>query len=442
MSKVRIRTEIPGPNSRALLARRQKAVPRGVYNVSPIFTAKSEGALIEDVDGNVYLDFAGGIGCTNVGHSQPTVIAAAAAQLARFVHTCFSVTQNEPYVALAERLNCLTPGRFEKKTFFANSGAEAVENAVKLARAHTGRPAVVCFTDAFHGRTLLTMSLTSKVAPYKEGFGPFAPEIYRMPYPYCYRCPYGLESATCGVHCAKCLDDFFKRYVEATKVAAVIVEPVLGEGGFVVPPADFFPILQEACRQRGILIIADEVQCGMGRTGEMFASASLGLEPDIVVTAKSLAGGLPLSSITGRADIMDSAKEGGIGGTFGGNPVACAAALAVLDLLEQSLVRAREVGRRLQARFADFKGGYPLVGDARGLGPMAALELVTNRETKEPARQAASIFTRFCYEHGLITITAGTYGNVIRTLMPLTIADAELDEGLDIMEAGLAHSGT
>jgi len=440
MGKVRIRTEIPGPNSRALSARREKAIPRGVFNVTPIYTAKCEGALIEDVDGNVYIDFAGGIGCTNAGHCQPTVVAAAAAQLSKFSHTCFHVTQNEPYVALAERLNALAPGSYEKKTFFANSGAEAVENAVKLARVHTGRPAIVCFTDAFHGRTLLAMSLTSKVAPYKEGFGPFAPEIYRMPYPYCYRCPYGLELSSCGLHCAKpAFDDFLKRHVEECKVAAVIVEPVLGEGGFVVPPPGFFPSLQKACREKGILIISDEVQCGIGRTGEMFASPGLGLEPDITITAKSLAGGLPLSAISGRAEILEAAKAGGIGGTYGGNPVACAAALAVLDLIEAGLPRARELGRKLQSRFAGFKQKLPVVGDARGLGPMAALELVSDRTTKEPSKQAASKFTKFAYEHGLITITAGTFGNTIRTLMPLVITDDELDEGLAIMETGLAQ---
>ncbi len=439
MGKVNIHTEVPGPKSRAMLARREKAVPRGVFNVTPIYAAKCSGSLIEDVDGNTYIDFAGGIGCTNVGHSQPEVIAAATAQLGKFTHTCFHVMQSEPYVALAERLNSLVPGKYEKKTFFANSGAEAVENSIKLARVHTNRPAIICFADAFHGRTLLAMSLTSKVAPYKEGFGPFAPEIYRMPYPYCYRCPYGLEHPACGLACAKALDDFFKRYVEACKVAAIIVEPILGEGGFVVPPLSFFPTLQETCRKNGILLIADEVQCGIGRTGEMFVSSSLGLEADITITAKSLAGGLPLSAITGRAEIMDSAKAGGIGGTFGGNPVACAAALAVLDLLEKNLPRAKAVGHRLQARFAEFKDRFAIVGDARGMGPMAALELVTNRATKEPAKQAVSTLSKFCYEHGLITISAGTYGNIIRTLMPLTIPDDELDEGLDIMAAGLAH---
>lgn len=435
-----IRTAIPGPNSQALLARRKQAVPRGIFNATPIFAARAFGACIEDVDGNVYIDFAGGIGCSNAGHSRPEVLKAAEDQLRKFTHTCFSVTQNEPYVALAERLNALTPGNFPKKTFFANSGAEAVENAVKVARTFTGRPAVVAFTDAFHGRTLLAMSLTSKVAPYKLGFGPFAPEIYRFPYAYCYRCPYELEKSTCGVYCAGALRDFFKRYVEAGKVAAVIVEPVLGEGGFVVPPSGFFPEIQRICRENGILVIADEVQCGMGRTGDLFASPALGLEPDIIISAKSIAGGLPLSAITGRADVMDSVGDGGIGGTFGGNPVACAAALAVIDVLEGNLQRARLLGEKLQSRLAGFARSYEIIGEARGLGPMAALELVQDRKTKEPFKAATERVARYAYEHGLITITAGTYGNVIRTLMPLTISDEELEEGLQILEAALADA--
>lgn len=365
-------------------------------------------------------------------------MAAAGAQIQNFFHTCFHVTQHELYVALAERMNAIAPGNYPKKTFFANSGAEAVENAVKLARVFTGRPGIVCFVDAFHGRTLLAMSLTSKVAPYKEGFGPFAPETYRIPYPYCYRCPYGATLPDCGIRCADALIDFFKRYVEAGKVAAVIIEPILGEGGFVVPPPEFFPSLQSICRERGILIIADEVQCGCGRTGEMFASTSLGLEPDITISAKSIAGGLPLSTITGRAEVMDAAREGGIGGTFGGNPVACAAALAVLDALEGGMLeRGRRIGQVVRDRFAMFKDKYSIVGDARGVGPMAALELVEDRQSKKPAKEATGAFTRYCYEHGLITITAGTYGNVIRTLMPLAIADDELEEGLAIMEAAL-----
>lgn len=377
----------------------------------------------------------------NVGHSRQEVVAAAREQAGKFFHTCFHVTMSEPYVRLAERLNRLAPGEGAKKTFFANSGAEAVENAVKLARVATGRPAILCFVDAFHGRTLLAMSLTSKVAPYKEGFGPFAPEIYRLPYPYCYRCPYGLERPGCELACASALGDFFKRYVQAKSVAAVIVEPILGEGGFVVPPLEFFPQLQKICRDNGILVIADEVQTGNGRTGEMFASPALGLSPDITITAKSLAAGLPLSAITGRAEVMDAAPAGGIGGTYGGNPVACAAALAVLDTLESGLLdRARALGRLLQERFQALRDRHEIIGEARGVGPMAALELVEDRRTKTPAKEAASRLTKYCYEHGLITIGAGTYGNVIRTLMPLAIGDDELDEGLAILEEGIRRS--
>ena len=314
------------------MQRRQLAVPRGPFNVAPIFVKSARGAIVEDVDGNTYIDFAGGLGCLNVGSSATAVVDAIKNQAEDFSHTCFHVSMHEPYIALAESLNQLTPGSFPKKTFFANSGAEAVENAVKIARSYTGRQAVIAFEDAFHGRTLLAMTLTSKVRPYKVGFGPFAPEIYRLPFAYCYRCSYSLTYPSCNLRCARpALEDFFKHHVAAESVAAVIVEPVLGEGGFVVPPVEFFTELQAVCRDNGILIIADEVQTGLGRTGELFACEQFDLEPDILITAKSLGGGLPISSITGRAELMDHPMVGGLGGTFGGNPLACRAALAVLD---------------------------------------------------------------------------------------------------------------
>jgi 4-aminobutyrate aminotransferase/(S)-3-amino-2-methylpropionate transaminase len=438
MSAIQLKTEIPGPRSRELFARREKAVPRGPYNATPIFVKEGDGARLTDVDGNRLLDFAGGIGCLNVGHRNAGVMNAVKAQVERFTHACFHVTPYEAYVSLAERMNAKVPGDFAKKTMFANSGAEAVENAVKIARAATGRQAVIAFEDAFHGRTLLAMSLTSKVHPYKAGFGPFAPEVYRAPFPYCYR---DHESASCGGACAEALEDYFKRYVAAESVAAVIVEPVLGEGGFVVPPKEFLPKLREITTRHGILLIADEVQTGFGRTGRLFAVEHTGVVPDILIAAKSLAGGLPLSSITGRAEVMDAPGPGGLGGTFGGNPVALAAAHAVLDQMEQGdvLKRANRIGESVAARAAQWRERFPVVGDVRGVGAMWALELVKDRKSRTPAKDETSQVSKRAYERGLVTITAGTYGNVLRTLMPLVIDDADLAEGLDVLEACLAE---
>jgi 4-aminobutyrate aminotransferase/(S)-3-amino-2-methylpropionate transaminase len=401
--------------------------------------ARAEGAVLEDVDGNRFIDFAGGIGCQNVGHRSPGVVAAIRDQLDRYLHLCFSVTPYEGYVRLAERLNRLTPGDFPKKTLLVNSGAEAVENAVKIARAYTGRPAVVCFEDAFHGRTLFTMSLTSKTHPYKTGFGPFASDIYRIPYAYCYRCSYSLRYPSCGVFCAHHLEDTFKRLVEAKAVAAVIAEPVLGEGGFVAPPPEFFPILQEICRKHGILFIADEVQTGFGRTGALFACERYGIAPDLMTTAKSLGGGLQLAAVTGRAEIMDTPVVGSLGGTFGGNPLACAAALAVIKQFEDGKLsaRAEELGERFAEHAQGWQKRWPLLGDVRGLGAMQAIELVRSPDSREPAEEETRQVIRYCYEHGLILLSAGTYGNVIRLLVPLVIADEQFEEGLGVLEAAL-----
>ena len=446
MGTIQLKTPIPGPKSRALMARRNEAVARGVSSATPVFPAWAEGAVIEDVDGNRFLDFAGGIGCLNVGHRAPGVLAAVRAQLERYLHVCFSVTPYEGYVRLAERLNRLAPGGFAKKTLLVNSGAEAVENAVKFARAHTGRQGVICFEDAFHGRTLLTMSLTSKTHPYKAGFGPFAGEIYRIPYAYCYRCAYSMQYPSCGVFCAHHLEDTFRRVVAAESVAAVIVEPVLGEGGFVAPPAEFFRILAEICRRHGIVFIADEIQTGFGRTGALFACERYGIEPDLLVTAKSLGGGLPIAAVTGRAEIMDAPGPGSVGGTFGGNPVACAAALAVLDLFESSSAGAglAATAERLGNRFAERARGWqdrlPIIGDVRGLGAMRAIELVRSPDTREPADDEAKAIVRYCYEHGLIVLSTGTYGNVIRLLVPLVIRDEQFEEGLDVLQAALENA--
>jgi 4-aminobutyrate aminotransferase / (S)-3-amino-2-methylpropionate transaminase / 5-aminovalerate transaminase len=440
MPTISLRTPVPGPRSQEWMQRRAAAAPRGIYHATPIFAARAEGAVIEDVDGNRFIDFAGGIGCTNVGHRSERVVAAVRAQLDRFLHTCFSVTPYADYIRVAEKLNSLTPGTFAKKTMLLNSGAEAVENAVKIARCYTGRPAVICFEDAFHGRTMLTMSLTSKTHPYKAGFEPFAADIYRIPYAYCYRCSYSLKHPECEVFCARHLEDTFKRVVAAEAVAAIVVEPILGEGGFVAPPPEFFAVLQQICHRHGILFVADEVQTGFGRTGKLFACERYGIVPDILVTAKSLGGGLPLAAVTGRAEVMDAPGVGGLGGTFGGNPLSCAATLAVMETFERENLNARadEVGERFAARARGWCERFALVGDVRGIGAMRAIELVRSRETRAPAKDATEQVVSFCYQHGLIALSAGTYGNVLRVLAPLTITDAQFDEGLDVLEAGLA----
>ena len=440
MSTIQLRTPIPGPKSRALSERRAKAVPRGLSHGTPIYVAKAEDAWLEDVDGNRYIDFAGGIGCANAGHRQEAVIDAVRAQLDKFLHTCVQVTPYEGYIRLAERMNQVTPGKFPKKTLFVNSGAEAVENAVKIARAYTKRAAIIAFEDAFHGRTMMTLALTSKTHPYKEGFAPFPSEVYRVPFAYCYRCSYNLKYPSCDLYCARHLEDTFKRVVANEEVAAVIAEPVLGEGGFVAPPTDYFKVLIDLCHKHGVLFIADEIQSGFGRTGALFASERYGIEPDILVTAKSLGGGLPLAAVTGRAEIMDAPAVGGLGGTFAGNPLSCAAALAVLELFENTnlLTRANELGDRFQRRAHEWQRRWPIIGDVRGLGGMQAIELVKSRESKTPAADETKQITQYCYEHGLITITAGTYSNVIRILVPLVATNEQIDEGLDVLESALA----
>ena len=439
MGTIQIQTSVPGPKSKELVQRRESAVPRGLSHTIPIYVTNAEGAILEDVDGNRYIDFAGGIGCLNVGHRAPGVVSAIRAQLDRFLHTSVQVTAYESYVRLAERLNAATPGKFPKKTLLMNTGAEAIENAVKIARTHTGRPGIIAFEDAFHGRTLMTLALTSKTHPYKAGFGPFPPEVYRIPYAYCYRCSYSLTYPSCDVYCARHLEDTFKRVVASEDVAAVIAEPVLGEGGFIAPPPEFFPTLIDICHKHGVLFIADEVQSGFGRTGALFACQRYGIEPDIIVTAKSLGGGLPLAAITGRAEIMDAPGPGGLGGTFAGNPLACEAGLAVFDAFEQSdlISQANKIGDYFQRRAREWQQRLPIIGDVRGLGAMQAIELVQSKETRQPAPEETKQVTQYCYEHGVITITAGSYGNVIRLLVPLVITREQMDEALDVLQAGL-----
>jgi 4-aminobutyrate aminotransferase/(S)-3-amino-2-methylpropionate transaminase len=440
MSTIKLRTSIPGPRSKALMARRDAAVVRGAYHATPVFVARAEGAVIEDVDGNWMIDLAGGIGCLNTGHRAPAVIDALRRQLDRFLHTSFNVLPYESYIEVCEKLNTLAPLKGPKKTILVNTGAEAVENAIKIARSYTKRPAIICFEDAFHGRTYMAMATTSKTHPYKAGFEPFPSDVYRIPYAYCFRCSYSLKYPSCDVHCARHIEDTFKRVVAAESVAAVIVEPILGEGGFVTPPAEFYPTLAEICRKYGILLIADEVQTGFARTGAMFACERLGLEPDLVTMAKSLTGGLPMAAVTGRAEIMDAPGVGQLGGTFGGNPLACEAALAVLEMIEKENLCARAdlLGERFRKRAAKWQSQWELIGEVRGLGAMQALELVRSKATREPADEETKQVSQYCYEHGLITITAGSYGNVIRLLMPLVITDAQMDEALDVLEAALA----
>jgi 4-aminobutyrate aminotransferase/(S)-3-amino-2-methylpropionate transaminase len=427
-------------SSELLADLRASFVPQGPFNVTPYFADTAKGALVYDVEGRELIDFAGGIGVMNVGHSHPKVVAAIKDQAERFTHTCFHIVMYEPYVKLAERLCGLTPGDFPKMAVFANSGAEAVENSVKVARHYTKRPAVICFDNAFHGRTYMAMTLTSKVKPYKLGFGPFMSDVYRMPCAYCYRCPFGLAYPACDVACADYLKDFFISHVAGENTAALIVEPVMGEGGFITPPPEYFPKLAKICREQGIVFVADEIQSGIGRTGRMFAMEHWGIEPDLVLSAKSLAAGMPLSAVIGRAEMMNAPQVGGLGGTYGGNPVCCRAALAVLEIFEEErlIERARILGEKLRERFEAMQKRLEIIGDVRGLGPMLALELVKDRENKEPAPDAAKALVKFCYEKGLVVLSCGNFSNVIRTLMPLVITDEQLDRGLTILEEGLS----
>ena len=436
----RLVTEIPGPRSRELLERRAAAVPAAVFNTVPVFAQRARGAIVEDVDGNRLIDLGAGLAVLNVGNAAPAVVDAVREQAERYTHTCFHVTMNEPYVAVAERLNAITPGAFEKRTMLVNSGAEAVENAVKIARHHTGRAGVVVFGHAFHGRTLLAMTLTAKAMPYKRGFGPFAPEVYRLPYAYPYRCAAGAPPERCGEACAAFAIDEIERHIGPEHVACIVVEPVLGEGGFVVPGQGFLPALAEFARTNGILFVADEVQTGIGRTGRMFGIEHEGVIPDLVVTAKSLAGGLPLGAVTGRADVMDGIHVGGLGGTFGGNPLACAAAIAVLDQVERDglVERARRIGEVAAERLRDIAERHEAVGDVRGRGAMVAMELVEDRETKRPAKGIATRIIEECVREGVIVLKAGTYDNVIRLLPPLTIDEGLLADGLDVLDKAVA----
>ncbi len=431
----------PGSKTRELMEVRNENVARGISSVMPVFVKETRGAQVVDIEDNVFIDFAGGIGVVNFGHNHPSVVEAIKNQADKYLHTCFMVAMYEPYVRLAARLNDFTPGSFPKKTALFNSGAEAVENSVKLARRFTKKTAIVSLECAFHGRTLMAMSLTSKVKPYKYGFGPFAPDVYKIPAPYCYRCRFGLTYPGCGLHCAHYLEQFLAVECSADNVAAVLAEPVQGEGGFIVPPPDYFKVLHDICRRNGILLILDEIQTGFYRTGGSLASYHYNVTPDMITMAKSLAGGVPISALTGRAEVMDAAGPGEIGGTYGGNPLGCAAALAVFEAADRENIAqiAKDTGTAAAARLQAMKEKFSLIGDQRGLGAMQAIELVKDRSTKEPAAEEAKAIVKRCHERGLIIITAGIYSNVIRLLMPVNIPHEQLNRGLDILEEAIAE---
>ena len=435
-----LKTAIPGPRSQALQARKLASVSAGVSTGLPIYVERGAGGILVDADGNQLIDFGSGIAVTSVGNGAPRVIEAVQRQIADFTHTCFMVNPYEEYVEVCEKLNELTPGSHDKRTALFNSGAEAVENAVKVARHFTGKDGIVAFDHAYHGRTNLTLAMTAKNMPYKHKFGPFASELYRVPMAYPYRWPGGPE------HCAEEAFDYIIDQIDAQigeeNTAAVIIEPIQGEGGFITPPRGFLPALAQWCREHDILFIADEVQSGFCRTGDWFACDDEGVVPDLITTAKGIAGGMPLSAVTGRADIMDTIHPGGLGGTYGGNPVACAAALASIETMEAEDLRgrAKQIEAVLTGRLGELAQRFPQVGEIRGRGAMIAMELVTDRETKDPAAALTAAINKACHERGLVTLTCGTLGNVFRFLPPLSMDDDLLNEGMDILGEAFAAS--
>ncbi len=436
MGAIKLVTEIPGPRSRELVARREAAVPNGAAKLTPLGIAAGRGSVVVDLDGNELLDLAGGIGVLAVGHCPPGLVQALQDQAADLVHICNIVASTESYLDVVERLNTITPGDFPKKTLLCNTGAEAVEAAVGIARYATGRQGVVVFEGAYHGRSNLTLSMTSKFGLFKKGFAPFAPEIYRLPFPDLYRRPTGFTEDEWVAHAVTLLDRAMVANVDPSHVAAVVIEPVLGEGGFLPVPAPFLQRLRELCDQHGMLLIADEIQAGFGRTGKLFAIEHAGVVPDLVTTAKSLAGGMPLAAVTGRAEVMDAPHPGGLGGTYSGNPLACVAAIEAIDTIRAPafLARATAVGERMRGHLEAIQAEHPdLVGDVRGLGPMLVMELVTDAESKTPDPDATVAVTLGTLERGVITIRAGLYSNCVRFLPPLDIDDEEIDEAMAVV---------
>jgi 4-aminobutyrate aminotransferase / (S)-3-amino-2-methylpropionate transaminase / 5-aminovalerate transaminase len=437
MATIELKTDVPGPRSLALWERRKAVVARGLTTLHPVFLERGEGAAVTDVDGNRLLDFTGGIGALNVGHARPEIAKAVSDQAARLTHTAIQVTGYEPYVALAEKLCALAPIDGPKKAFLVTTGTEAVENAVKLARAASGRSAVVCFEHAFHGRSLGALSFTSRARPYKFGMGPFLPEVYRLPYPTFYR--HGLTAQAALEQARQRLSEFFRTVVAPEQVACLIVEPVLGEGGFLVPPPGYLEFLRAETARYGIALVVDEVQSGFCRTGRMFAIEHANVKPDVICMAKSLAGGLPLAATVGRAEIMDSAEPGALGGTYAGNPIACAAALEAIAIMEREKLaeRAARLGEHLRARLESLRERQPLIGDVRGLGAMMAIELVKDRTTRAPATEETGKLVNLARSRGLLILPTGTYANVLRFLVPLTVELAQVDEALGVLEGAL-----
>ena len=442
MSHIQLKTSLPGPKSLAALERRKNALPAGLAKSTDVVVEKAKGALVWDVDGNQLIDFAGGIGMINVGHCEDHVVNAIKAQADKYIHTCSLVTTMEPYLDLAELLNSLTPGDFPKKTLLANSGSEAVENAVNIAKYYTKRNAVLCFEGAYHGRTLLTLSLTSKYSLFKKGFGSYVSDIYRIPAPTLYRKPQGLTEEEYIETCIRQLENAFIAQVDPESLAAIIIEPVQGEGGFLTMPAAYLHKLREVCDKYGIVFIADEIQCGAGRTGKLFAVEHSGVIPDIIVSAKSIGAGMPISAVTGRAAIMDAPHPGGIGGPYGGSPVACVAAIEALKILSSPafLRRVNEVGDLMLSAMDRWKQRYSLVGDVRGLGAMRLVEFVKDRDSREPDPDSTLTIIKDAVAHGLIMIRAGLYSNCIRLLPPIAITNEQLTEGLQVLEDAIARA--
>ncbi|UCB44806.1 MAG: aspartate aminotransferase family protein [Spirochaetota bacterium] len=431
--------KLPGKRSAELLKLRNKYVPKAVFQVAPVFIDRGKGAIIEDVDGNEYIDFVGGICVLNAGQSNEFVISAIKEQLDKHLHADHNVTMYEVYMRLAEKLTKITPGNYQKQVLFSNSGAEGIENAVKIARRYTGRHGLICFEGAFHGRTAMTMGLTSQVRNYKYGFGPFDPGIYRFPFAYAYRAPFGLSADEYGEYCVAKIEESFKSYIASDEVAAIILEPIPGEGGYMVPPKNFIQGLRRICDKNGILLIDDEIQVGMGRTGKMWSIENYNVTPDIMVIAKSLGGGIPIAATVAKKEYMDAVPLSGLGGTFNGNPVSCAAALKVLEYYEKEnlLQKAAKFGKMAMDRLEKMKGKYPVIGDVRGIGCAIGLEVVKDHKTKEPDAQMTSIILKECHEHGLIIMSCGAYHNIIRFMFPLVIKEDELRMGFDILENAL-----
>ncbi len=442
MSHINLITEIPGPKSRVMLERRKNALPAGLAKSTEVVVEKAEGGIIWDADGNQLLDFAGGIGMINVGHRPDTVVNAMKAQLDKYIHTCSLVTTYEPYIELAELLNSLTPGSFAKKTLLCNTGTEAVENAVMLAKYYTKRPGVICFEGAYHGRSLLTLSLTSKYGLFKKGFGSFASDIYRLPAPNLYRVPAGMTEEGYLNYIINNLDHALIAQVDPEAVAAIIIEPVLGEGGFIPMPAPFLKKIREICDKYGIVMIADEIQSGSGRTGKLFAIEHSGVVPDVITAAKSMGAGMPVSAVVGKAEIMDCTHLGGVGGTYSGSPVSAVAAIEALKILSspEFLARATHVGELINTTMTAWKEKYPKIGDVRGLGAMQLIEFVKDRDSKEPDMQTAMDVLKDAVKHGIILIRAGLYSNCIRLLPPIVMTDEQLLEGLQVLEDAIARA--